>query len=244
MRRISLILTVLLVSAPAMATVTITVEQDASNERKVWIGYESDEAELIRAFALDIEVTDGNIIEVNDYAIGDDNGGYGIFPGSFAAAPVVVNPTTGQVDTWDVVGYSPVAPPGAPDSLGGLGTSGVTIEMGSLYDTAAPSSTSGILCSVTVDDNVWELCVTANALRGNVVLESGAEVVDLVLGDDGQPLCLDFQHCEVPLDQCEDWVAVGKPSCWMGAMAPGPWPGANPTWAYQCDGDADGLSET
>jgi hypothetical protein len=246
MRQVILTLTVFVVAAPALATVTITAQQDYSNPCKVWIGYESDEAELIRAFALDI-TADHNIVEVNDYAVGDDNGGYGIFPGSFAAAPIAVNPTTGQVDNWDVAGYSPVAPSGDPDALGGIGTTGVTIEMGSLYDTAAPSQTSGILCSVTMEaDTFGELCVTANAIRGNVVMESAAEVQDLVVPDGTATACGVYGGgCGMPPDQCEDWVAVGMPDCWKGVMAPSlPIGIPNPSWAYQCDGDADGGTET
>jgi len=244
MRTLILALTVLLFAAPVWATVTITATKDAGNERKVWIGYTSTEGERIRAFALDIQATDGNIIDVNenDYAVGDDNGGYGIFPGSFAAAPIAVNPTTGQVDNWNVAGYSPVAPAGDPDALGGIGTSGVTIEMGSLYDTAAPSQTAGTLCSVTVDDDVTKLCITANAIRGNVVLESAAEAQNLVLpnGVGPNPPCVTWEDdiC-FPSDgphalQYADWVAYNKPACWCPVpFSPG----------YQCKGDADGTTE-
>jgi hypothetical protein len=226
MRTLILALTVLLFAAPVWATVTITTEIDDANDKKVWIGYTSDEAELVRAFALDITATDGNILAVEDYAIGDDNGGFGIFPGTFAGS-ITVNPTTGMVDNWNVAGYSPVAPAGDPDALGGIGTGGATVEMGSLYDTAAPSATEGILCSVTVDENVTEVCVSANAIRGNVVLESAAEVQDLVL-----PPCLG-----IPGGECfpssdpgyNDWVAFGKPECWC--------------YARQCHGDADGKKQ-
>lgn len=103
--------------------------------------------------------------------------------------------------------------------------------MGSLYDTAAPSPTEGILCSVTVDCDVTELCVTANAIRGNVVLESAAEVHSLVLPDGGPAGCLQFSggcghecittsHPDYAM-----WVTLGKPNCWC--------------CPYQCLGDAD-----
>jgi hypothetical protein len=224
MRTLVLALTVLLFAAPVWATVTITLED--LGEGKIAVNYSSDEAELIRAFALDLVATDGNIIDVNDYAVGDDNGGYGIFPGSFAAAPIQVDPGTGLVVTWDVAGYSPVAPAGDPDALGGIGTDGVTIEMGSLYDTAAPSQTEGMLCTVTVDENVTKLCVTANAIRGNVVLESAAEVQNLVMG----PCWEQTDGCQYPSDYpgYDFWVANGKPDCWC--------------YPRNCHGDADGLS--
>jgi hypothetical protein len=225
MRTLILALTVLLFAAPVWATVTITL--DDLGDRKIAVNYTSTEGERIRAFALDIDATDGNIIDVNEYAIGDDNGGYGIFPGSFAAAPIAVNPTTGQVDNWAVAGYSPVAPAGDPDALPGIGTSGVTIELGSLYDTAAPSQTGGMLCTITVDENVTQVCVTANAIRGNVVLESAAEVQDLVMG----PCWTPPDGCQFPPSDphYQDWVDFGKPECWC--------------YARQCHGDADGLKQ-
>ena len=233
MRTLILALTVLLFAAPVWATVTITAVKDDPNDRKVWIGYTSDEGELIRAFALDIEATDGNILAVEDYSVGDDNGGYGIFPGSFAAAPIAVNPTTGQVDNWAVAGYSPVAPAGDPDALGGIGTTGVTIEMGSLYDTAAPSQTEGILCSVTVDEDVKKLCVTANGIRGNVVLESAAEAQDRVLPDGTSAPCVLWDECIPASHQSYTmWTTLGKPRCWCGP------PNGS---GYQCRGDADGV---
>lgn len=239
MRTLILALTVLLFAAPVWATVTITATVDGTNPQKVWIGYTSTEAELVRAFALNI-TADSNIVEVNDYAVGDDNGGYGIFPGTFAAS-IAVNPTTGMVDNWDVAGYSPVAPAADPDALGGIGTTGVTIEMGSLYDTAAPGN-SGILCSVTMEaDTAGNLCVTANAIRGNVVLESAAEA-DIVL-----PPCVPYggiQEC-FPSGNAKyaDWVALGKPDCWCG-KGTGVTSIPDAQLGYQCDGDADHATET
>jgi hypothetical protein len=231
MRKLVLTLAVVaLFTAPALATVTIVMECDAENDRKVWIKYESDEAERVRAFALDIQATGGNIIECNDYAVGDDNGGYGVFPGSFAAAPIQVDPQTGEVVTWEVDGYSPVAPPDDPEALGGIGTPGVTVEMGSLYDDSPPSQTEGYLCSVTCDENVTLLSVSANAIRGNVVLESAAEVQDLVMPEDlaipcGSPPCFPSDD----QDAYDFWVDQGQPDCWC--------------YARQCYGDADGKAQ-
>jgi hypothetical protein len=228
MRTLILALTVLLFAAPVWATVTISLED--LGDRVIAVNYTSDEAELIRAFALDIQAYDGNIIDVNNYSIGDDNGGYGIFPGTFAAS-IAVNPTTGQVDNWDVAGYSPVAPASDPDALGGVGTDGVTIEMGSLYDTAAPGN-SGMLCTVTVDENVTKLCVTANGIRGNVVLESAAEALDLILPDDITGDCWSGECFPSSYSTYGDWVDYGKPQCWCDT---------NP---FQCDGDFDNATET
>jgi len=35
----------------------------------------------------------------------------------------------------------------------------------------------------------------------------------------------------------EDWLSLGKPNCWCGIYG-------NPTWPYQCDGDANNKTET
>jgi hypothetical protein len=231
MRTLILALTVLLFAAPVWATVTITAEL---NGTEITIGYTSDEGQLIRAFALDVAATGGNITAVEDYAVGDDNGGYGIFPGSFRDN-IVVDAETGEVVSWLVAGYSPVAPSGDPGALGGIGTPGVTIEMGSLYDTAPPSLTSGILCTVTVDDDVTEVCITANAIRGNVVLEDANEPETLVLPD-----CIQIGGECFPSGYTTyaDWVTYGKPKCWCNtAVDP------TATGDYQCDGDGDGTAE-
>ena len=233
MRRIALIVTVLLVAGLARADVEITLSQ---NGRVITIGYDaSGEGQLVRAFALNVVATDGNIIDINDFAIGDNNGGYGIFPGAFAAAPISVNPTTGLVDSWNVAGYRPVAPAGDAEALGNIPGPGITIEMGSLYDDNPPGVT-GVLCTITVDDNVSEVCVTGNAIRGNVVLEDASEAATNV---DVTPGCVSCTGCEdcFPSEFAAyyDWVNCGKPDCWC----------APPVGSgYQCDGDCDGATET
>lgn len=246
MRTLILAVTVLLLAAPVWADVEITAVKDAGNDRLIVISYVSTEAQLIRAFALDFNATGGNITDVNDYALdGDNNGGYGIFPGSFCDN-IVVDPC-GVVSNWDVEGYSPVAPAGDPDALGGIGTPGVTVEMGSLYTDAPPSMTGGILCTVTVDEDVTELCVTANAIRGNVVLEDANEPQNLTLpdGDTGTDCVTWGGECFPSTPnyalQYADWVAYAKPDCWCNSSAIA----GEPTQLgdYQCYGDANGDTE-
>jgi len=221
-----LALAVALLAVPASADVKIIAT--AVDTDKVEISYDaSGEGQLVRAFALDIEATDGTIIDVIDYAVGDNTGGYGIFPANFSRY-ITVNPETGLVDNWDVEGYTPVADGNDPGALGGLGTSGITIEMGSLYEDNPPGDT-GVLCTVVVSEGTSQVCVTGgNAIRGNVVMEDTSEAtLDLseacaaMVG----PECFPSTN-----PAYATWVALGKPDCWCD-----PPEGSG----YQCRGDGD-----
>lgn len=225
MRKIILTLALVLLAAPAFADVEIILTD--LGDGVVQISYDaSTETQLVRAFALNIVATDGNIIDINDYAVGDDNGGYGIFPGSFAGN-ISVNPTTGMVDSWvgSPAAYTPVAPAGDPDAQGDIPGPAITIEMGSLYTTAAPAAT-GVLCTITVDENASKVCVTGNAIRGNVVLEDASEAT-LTPAE----VCIDLITECFPSSHPKylEWVAVGKPRCWC--------------LKRQCYGDTDGIAE-
>ena len=229
MRKMILALAVVLLAAPAWAGVTITVTPISAT--KVAINYNATtESQLVRAFALDLTATGGTIVDVNDYAVGDDNGGYGIFPGNFSLWITVL--PNGTVDNWDDPNYTPVAPAGDPGALGGIGTSGATLEMGSLYDTNEPAK-SGMLCTVTVSAGTTKLCVTGNAIRGNIVMEDASEVIPV-----------EACYTVAPADcfpstftTYADWVTYLKPKCWCNKLAD---PAA--TGDYQCDGDADGIN--
>lgn len=215
MRMMILVLAVLLLAAPAWAKVTITATH--LGDKVVQISYDAEsEAELVRAFALDITVNAGNIVDIGGYDAGDDNGTYGIFPGNFSRY-ITVNETTGDVDDWDVAEYTPVADGNDPAAQGGLGTPGITIEMGALYETNAPGK-SGDLCTITVSEDCT-VTLALNGMRGNVVLETAEE-----------PLEVELVGCDVisecfPSDKStyDDWVAYDKPDCWC--------------LPYQCDGD-------
>lgn len=132
-------------------------------------------ANLMRGIALDITVDGGATIDaISDYDAEDDavpadstqiGTGYVVYMGSiqFAADPNYVS-SFGD----------PVAPNTDPDALGGLGTSGITVEMGSLYPeggTAPP--TSGVLFKLTVS-GPCNMTIAANTTRGGCVLEDGS----------------------------------------------------------------------
>lgn len=95
----------------------------------VVIGFDArSEPNLPRAFSLDIQAdNDANIVDV--ILLNDD---YIIFPGTISID------SQGKVADYG----SPVAPYSdlPSDTLGGIGTGGVTIEMGSLYSPVGPGS--------------------------------------------------------------------------------------------------------
>jgi hypothetical protein len=114
---------------------------------------------------------------VFDYKIGEStiaDPGYGIFPGTIVYED-------GIVIDWG----TPVAPADDPGALPGLGSYGITIEMGSLYDGIenAPLVTDTLL-KFSVD---WHgapeviVDISLNELRGGVILEDSTTAgVDLV----------------------------------------------------------------
>ena len=166
MKKLVLVLAVLMLVAPAMATVILTCADTDCNE--VTISYSvTAETELVRAFALDITVDGGKVIK--SVTAFDPN--YRIYPGS-----IDINETTGKIDNAG----SPVADdteyPGV--TLGGIDTNGVTLEAGSIYaqgDDANTPGTSGVLCVVTVSGEC-NLSITQNSPRGGVVMEDAVAV--------------------------------------------------------------------
>ena len=236
MKKMIVALAVVMFASPAWSTVTITAIDLGGG--LVAIDYSSDDPVLVRAFALDISVDTGTITDISDFKIGVDNNGYGIFPANFSRY-IIVDPSTGEVSDWTVDSYTPVADGNDPGALGGLGTSGITIEMGSLYETHAPAK-QGRLCTVTCSETC-NLSVTPNAIRGNVVLEDASEAALNLNGATNVPVTIAETAAFAPLahvNPCytgphpDQWEAVGKPGCWCASINP-----------RQCHGDIDGRSE-
>jgi len=239
MRKIVLTLAVLMLATPALAAVRIIVTDETNLVAA--IKYQTD-GEKVRAFALDITVDAGTIDAISDYIKGESvpgNIGYGIFPANFAAH-ITVDPATGEVKSWDVAAYTPVAPATDPGALGGLGTKGITIEMGALYSPPEDTSpnappNSGTLCKIKLSGEA-KVTVKENATRGGVVLTDPkvTPTVDLkqATGVQIKKVVDCFPSTNAAYN---DWVALGKPNCWC----------AKPNGSgYQCDGDADGATET
>jgi len=172
MKKIAMFLVVLLAAAPAMAVVTVTATQvGTSAEVDITAAYSGGGA-IPRAYALDITVDSGQSIDsISNFFSGEGKTagkGYGIFPANFNRFIDADDPC------WGEPNYTPVADvndlPG--DTQGGLGTAGITIEMGSLYKGANSPPSPSTLCRIEVsgDCNVGLLL---NVGRGKIVLEDG-----------------------------------------------------------------------
>ncbi len=223
MKKIAFVLAVLLFAAPTWAAVTITATQ-VGDTNQVEISYSTD-GNLPRAFGVDITVTDGNIVACTPAMVGEcdaDVKGYGIFPGT------IVIEADGTVSDYN----TPVAPSDDPGALDGLGTAGITIEMGSLYTDANAPADSGVLCTIVVTESCT-VNIAGNAARCG----EGSEALGVVMEDPDEVVIPTYEPGAVVLGPADcfpsahpdydEWVAVGKPDSWC-----------NPR---QCHGDADGA---
>jgi hypothetical protein len=165
MRKLCFVLTALLLTAPAFAAMTITCAQVGVTD-EVAISYAMDggDANLPRGFGLDISVDSGATIDDISYT----DPCFWIYPGTIVIVDGnITNPG------------SPVAPDADPGAQGQLGTSAITVEMGSLYHpddanhATAPAS-SGVLLTIVVSADC-NVVVAGNSARGNVVLENTDE---------------------------------------------------------------------
>ncbi len=123
----------------------------------IQLSYDFSEEEVrVRAFSLDVRVSDGIIVAATEF-----NPYYNIYPGS------IIIDEYGEVTDYG----SPICPPTHPGTLPGLGTYGVTIEMGSLYngEANAPPPT-GVLLAFAVTEQC-NITMQENAMRGGVVME-------------------------------------------------------------------------
>lgn len=138
-----------------------------------WIDYECTAGEVVRAFALDITVDQGQITGIFGFFRGESQPGatgYGIFPASFRDHITVGGGT--NID-WSGSDYTPLAAysdsPG--NTLPGLNSAGVTLELAGLWDPAEPSAVpgpTGTLCALQFSQPA-RVSVAPNLYRGGVV---------------------------------------------------------------------------
>jgi len=225
MKKIILVLVVLVFAAPAWADVVITAAQ-VGDTNEVVISFDAEtETNLVRAFSLDIQLDD----DANVLSVGNINPDYYIFPGTIQIDTSTTPPT---------INYgTPVAEYGdlPSDTLPGLGSNGITLEMGSLYAPTGPGSPnapdkSGDLLSIYVSKPAdFQTCLT---ITGNVA-RAGSKGVVMEDPDEDPTVsatgcCVDFppEECYYGQPDYDEWVLVGKPDSWCNKR--------------QCHGDADG----
>lgn len=169
MKKIIFVLAVLVLAVPVFARVDITCAQ-VPDEPNVIVSFNNTEGQPVRAFALNITVSGGATI----VAVESLNSDYYVYPGS-----IEIDDGEVQENGWG----SPVCNPGDyDDTLPGLDSNGVTIEMASLYAATDPEHSSapadsGPLVKLTLDGGS-AVCITieGNVLRGKVVLEDATSV--------------------------------------------------------------------
>jgi hypothetical protein len=145
-----ILLMMLLLAVPATAGVVISCDGGIISYDATGI------AGNVRAFALDI-TSDGTITDVQ--CLSTD---YDIYPGS-----IQIDESTGQVTDPGTC----VCDASYPGTLGGIGTAGVTVEMGSLYASGDPApADTGQLVQVTHTGAT--LTVNVNVIRGGIVMEN------------------------------------------------------------------------
>ena len=167
MKKVLFALVALLIASPAMAHVDLVIVDAGGGVAEVWYysGGVSAETSKPRAFALNITVDAGSIEAVDPCEL------FPIYPGN-------IDLTDPQNPVWG----SPVAPAGAPDNPGQLGSQAIVVEMGSLYEAEvdpAPEP-NGLLMTVQVSE-ACNMSITAeNVFRGGVVLEDVTQpIVDV-----------------------------------------------------------------
>ena len=196
MKKMVVIVLAVVFAAPALAVVNIDAVHEGDYVVRLDYSVVS-EPNLVRAFALDIDVNNSQTITaVVPILVGECNSvvkNYGIFPGS-----IKINAS------GDVTDYNdPVAPIGDLGAAGELGDPALTIEMGSLYVDSNAPLTSGTLCKITVSGDCT-LCITPNAERSGVVLENGASSEDAGSPVDVNSPCVDIAAAV----GCDCWGSV------------------------------------
>jgi hypothetical protein len=211
-------------AAPAWADVNITLSH-VQDTNVVTIGFTSDEINLVRAFAFDIQLdNDANIVEV--IGLSAD---YFIYPGT-----IQIDAFGNVIDYGTALAEYSDLPSG---TLPGLDSNGFTIELASLYAPVGPGSPNApvqsgdlVLFSFSRDTCIEISANVARAGPTGVVMEDPNEIVQVnfpgslcvVIPCAG--CCVGCYPCSMP--DYDEWELVGYPDCWC--------------YTRQCHGDADG----
>jgi len=211
----------------AQAEVRVFVEE---SQGLALINYECTAGEVVQAFALDAVVDRGRIVGISEFFRGESRAGargYGVFPASFREH-LAVTPNT-NVD-WGSTDYCPLAVPSdyPGDTLPGLDSHGVSLELGALWDPSVPEAIPGpvgTLCALHLSEAAL-VSLSVNSSRGGVVATStGLSLSPVFSGAyvnpsslirsvalDGETLTIGFQGGELEYATSIEgpWVATGN----------------------------------
>jgi hypothetical protein len=210
MKKILLVIAMLIIAAPVLATVSVTATDKGSGV--VEFRYNCSAAEKVRAFALDITVDNGlTIRDIRDFNTGESKvpgGGYGIFPGKFADYVNASSPN------WADTNYTPLGRTSDPSTKSGLGTGAITVELGTLYVDVNAPGVSGLLFRLDVNGNGahdGNLSIALNNIRGGIVLEDASLAPSPVLTGTK----LTFLSCTTPTNEVGQTTTAAV-AVWQG----------------------------
>jgi hypothetical protein len=235
----------MLVATPALAALTVTVEQVGDSNEAVIKYSDANSANLPRAFALAISVDSGYVIKgIKDYKLdGEYQAGeslaYGIYPARIDIDDDNQSPTYGEVLDYG----NPLADPCDPGSGGGNETDNIVVELGGLWvgDSNDPP-VDGNLVTIKLSNGCDEDCnvtVTAEVTyRGGVVLEDGDD--STVVSDTAhidmpgcQPACWSYDCFDCGDGNGDCFITFGDLSLIINAWPPLPY---DPCADYNKDG--------
>jgi hypothetical protein len=204
MKKLIVILAIVAIASPVMAAVTISGSKSGTSVTVNYAGGPNS----VRAFALDITASTGTIT-----AATCGNSSYYVYPGSI------------QIVSGSITGYgSCICSSTYPGTQPGLTTSGVTVEMGSLYTGTTKPASSGQVLTLTLSNSAASVVVSRSTGRGGVVMErpeeSAADNLPITIGSDclyvGRtfPATKGFTGLTVNSTHMAKWNYLGKPNCW------------------------------
>lgn len=230
MKKFIVSLAILALAVPAMAGITVSaVDADLAGAGLLCnISYATNDSQLPRAFGINVSLSDGATIT----AINSINQLFYVTPTTFQL--VGTTPDWDKNNNPDSASYAVVA--------GGVGTSGMTLEMGSLYADNDPvhktaPGTTGVICSFTVS-KACTVTITEDGLRGGVVME------DVSLNVPGYVTLVPGNMVTASVVTCRDMLTTAQQTLYDRYVAAGKNPAL--TWCnqYHCWGDGDNANQT
>ena len=234
MKKLALIM-MALIAVPAMAAIDIEIVDLGGGIGQIQYTASDVDADadgsLIAGIGIDVTLSNGTVVAVVPAMNGEstaDAQGYGIFMGGIQQ---YLADEMGTIEEA-LAATSPVAPDGAPGALGGIGTDGVTLEFGALYDQTADVLTPPLAAGVLATIEVSETCtatITLNQTRGGIVRIGGEAVTDGITLAVDAPITAGEEPCkEFTADQLALWEALSEAD--------------QAIWCYPCfdKGDSNG----